>query len=252
MVGTKGPWNGAEEEKNIFSFARFFLLLLFVSGFVAFIIFDVYQYISFDVLKANRLQLQLWVSNHAAIAAAAFVVTYALAVAFSLPGAVLITLTGGFLFGPYFGTVYAVIGATIGAICIFLAAKYIFGDFLEAKAGPRVKCMEAGFRQNELSYLLILRLVPLFPFWLVNLVAAFLRVSLRNYAIGTVLGIIPSTFVYTLAGDRAGALLNSEENLGLEIIFEPRFLTLIFGLIVLACIPIVYKSIKGRKDVPNT
>ena len=102
--------------------------------------------------------------------------------------------------------------------------------------------MEAGFRQNELSYLLILRLVPLFPFWLVNLVAAFLRVSLRNYAIGTVLGIIPSTFVYTLAGDRAGALLNAEENLGLEIIFEPRFLTLIFGLIVLACIPIVYRA----------
>ena len=102
--------------------------MLFVSGLVAFVIFDVYQYISFDVLKANRLQWQLWVSNHAAIAAAAFVVTYALAVGFSLPGAVLITLTGGFLFGPYFGTVYAVIGATIGAICIFLAAKYIFGD----------------------------------------------------------------------------------------------------------------------------
>lgn len=238
-------------KKSAFSLGRIIPLALLAIGFAAFFFFDLNQYISLGALKTHREQLHSWVENYGALSALVFAGIYALAVAFSIPGAVFITIAGGFMFGPYLGTLYVVIGATIGAIGVFLAAKYAFGDVLRAKAGPAIKRMEAGFRENELSYLLILRLVPLFPFWLVNLVPAFLGVSLRTYTIGTLLGIIPGAFVYSLVGDGAGAVLDAGGDLNLGIIFAPRFLAPIIGLALLACIPIVYKKIKARKAAPS-
>jgi len=239
------------EKKSGFSAGRVVPLVLLAVGLAAFFVFDLHQYVSLDALKTHRETLQSWVVNYGVLTAAIFMLVYALAVAFSVPGAVFITIAGGFMFGPYLGTVYVVVGATIGAVGVFLAAKYALGDVLRARAGPAIKRMEAGFRENEMSYLLILRLVPLFPFWLVNLVPAFLGVSLRTYTIGTLLGIIPGAFVYALVGDGAGAVLDAGGDLNLGIIFEPRFLAPIIGLAVLACIPIVYKKIRGRKDVPS-
>ena len=239
------------EKKSGFSAGRVVALVLLAVGLAAFFVFDLNQYVSLDALKTHRETLQSWVVNYGVLTAAIFMLVYALAVAFSVPGAVFITIAGGFMFGPYLGTVYVVVGATIGAVGVFLAAKYALGDVLRARAGPAIKRMEAGFRENEMSYLLILRLVPLFPFWLVNLVPAFLGVSLRTYTIGTLLGIIPGAFVYALVGDGAGAVLDAGGDLNLGIIFEPRFLAPIIGLAVLACIPIVYKKIRGRKDVPS-
>jgi uncharacterized membrane protein YdjX (TVP38/TMEM64 family) len=239
------------EKKSGFSAGRVVPLVLLAVGLAAFFVFDLNQYVSLDALKTHRETLQSWVVNYGVLTAAIFMLVYALAVAFSVPGAVFITIAGGFMFGPYLGTVYVVVGATIGAVGVFLAAKYALGDVLRARAGPAIKRMEAGFRENEMSYLLILRLVPLFPFWLVNLVPAFLGVSLRTYTIGTLLGIIPGAFVYALVGDGAGAVLDAGGDLNLGIIFEPRFLAPIIGLAVLACIPIVYKKIRGRKDVPS-
>jgi len=239
------------EKKSGFSAGRVVPLVLLAVGLAAFFVFDLNQYVSLDALKTHRETLQSWVVNYGVLTAAIFMLVYALAVAFSVPGAVFITIAGGFMFGPYLGTVYVVVGATIGAVGVFLAAKNALGDVLRARAGPAIKRMEAGFRENEMSYLLILRLVPLFPFWLVNLVPAFLGVSLRTYTIGTLLGIIPGAFVYALVGDGAGAVLDAGGDLNLGIIFEPRFLAPIIGLAVLACIPIVYKKIRGRKDVPS-
>lgn len=243
--------SGETAKKSAFTLGRVIPLALLVIGLAAFFFFDLNQYVSLDALKTHREQLQSWVQNYGALSALVFAGIYALAVAFSIPGAVFITIAGGFMFGPYLGTIYVVIGATIGAIGVFLAAKYALGDALRAKAGPAIKRMEAGFRENELSYLLILRLVPLFPFWLVNLVPAFLGVSLRTYTIGTLLGIIPGAFVYSLVGDGAGAVLDAGGDLNLGIIFAPRFLAPIIGLAVLACIPIVYKKYKGRKEAPS-
>ena len=251
MAETQDPDTPKADKRSGFSVGRILPLALLAAGLAAFFIFDLNQYVSLDALKTHRETLQSWVANYGVMTAAIFMLIYALAVAFSVPGAVFITIAGGFMFGPYLGTVYVVIGATVGAVGVFLAAKYALGDVLRAKAGPAIKRMEAGFRENEMSYLLILRLVPLFPFWLVNLVPAFLGVSLRTYTIGTLLGIIPGAFVYALVGDGAGAVLDAGGDLNLGIIFEPRFLAPIIGLAVLACIPIVYKKIKGRKDVPS-
>ena len=230
------------------SAGRIVALALLAIGLVVFFVFGLDKFLSLNALKEHRETLQGWVADHWVLTAIAFAAIYALAVAFSLPGAVFITIAGGFMFGPYLGTVYVVVGATIGAVGVFLAARYALGETLRAKAGPAIKRMEAGFRENEMSYLLILRLVPLFPFWLVNLVSAFLGVSLRTYTIATLLGIIPAAFVYTLVGDGAGAVLDTGADLNLRIIFEPRFLAPIIGLAALACIPIVYKRIKARKD----
>jgi len=238
-------------KKSAFSLGRVIPLGLLVAGLAAFFVFDLNQYVSLGALKTYREELQSWVVNYGAMSAIIFMAVYAIAVAFSIPGAVFITIAGGFMFGPYLGTVYVVIGATIGAVGVFLAAKYSLGDILRAKAGPAIKRMEAGFRENEMSYLLILRLVPLFPFWLVNLVPAFLGVSLRTYTIGTLFGIIPGAFVYSLVGDGAGAVLDAGGDLNLGIIFAPRFLAPIIGLAVLACIPIVYKKLKARRAAPS-
>lgn len=243
--------DAAPKRKSVFSLGRVIPLALLAAGLAVFFAFDLNQYISLDALKDNREQLQSWVADYGTLSAIIFAVIYALAVAFSIPGAVFITIAGGFMFGPYLGTVYVVIGATVGAVGVFLAAKYAVGDILRAKAGPAIKRMEAGFRENELSYLLVLRLVPLFPFWIVNLVPAFLGVSLRTYTIGTLLGIIPGAFVYALVGDGAGAVLDAGGDLNLGIIFAPRFLAPIIGLAVLACIPIVYKKMKARKAAPS-
>ena len=239
------------KKKSVFSPGRIIPLGILAAGLTAFFALDLNQYVSLEALKENREFLQTWVADYGALSALVFAGIYALAVAFSIPGAVFITIAGGFMFGPYLGTVYVVIGATVGAVGVFLAAKYAVGDLLRAKAGPAIKRMEAGFRDNELSYLLILRLVPIFPFWLVNLVPAFLGVSLRTYTIGTLLGIIPGAFVYSLVGDGAGAVLDAGGDLNLGIIFSPRFLAPIIGLAVLACIPIVYKKFKARKAVPS-
>ena len=252
MADTHDPDTPQTGKKAGFSLGRIIPLALLAAGLAAFFIFDLNQYVSLDALKTHRETLQSWVANYGTMTAVIFMGIYALAVAFSVPGAVFITIAGGFMFGPYLGTVYVVIGATVGAVGVFLAAKYALGDMLRAKAGPAIKRMEAGFRENEMSYLLILRLVPLFPFWLINLVPAFLGVSLRTYTIGTLLGIIPGAFVYALVGDGAGAVLDAGDDLNLGIIFEPRFLAPIIGLAVLACIPIVYKKIKGRKDVQSS
>ena len=172
---------------------------------------------------------------------------YVLVAAFSIPGGAVLTVAGGFLFGPYVATVCIVIGATIGASMLFLAARYAFADLLRAKAGPFLGKIEQGFNEDGMSYMFILRLVPLFPFWLVNLAPAFLGVPLRTFVISTFIGIIPGTFVYALVGDGAGAVFDQGGDIDFGIIFEPRVLAPIIGLVVLACVPVIYKRVKARK-----
>ncbi len=236
--------------KGGLSAGRVLPIAILVAGFAAFFVFDLNSYISLDALTTHQDQLKLWVDNYGVLTGVVFTTIYAVAVAFSIPGAVFITIAGGLMFGPYLATFYVVIGATIGALAVFIAARYAFQDFFRQKVGSAAKRMEAGFRANELTYMFILRLVPLFPFWLVNLVPAFLGVSVRTYVICTLIGIIPGAFVYSLVGDGAGAVLEAGGDLNLAIIFEPRFLAPIVGLAVLACVPIVYKRIRTRRGTP--
>lgn len=235
------------EIKKSFSLVRLLPLIVLAAGLVAFFAFGLDRYLDFGMLRENRGVLLAWVSDQGLLAGLVFMAGYAVAVASSVPGGAIMTIAGGFLFGPVIASIYVVVGATAGATVLFLAAKTGLGDALRARAGPSLKKMEAGFRDNALNYLLVLRLVPIFPFWLVNLVPAFLGVPLRTYVIATFIGIIPATFVYASLGNGLGALFDAGESPDLDIIFQPEILLPILGLTVLALVPVVYRRYKLRK-----
>jgi uncharacterized membrane protein YdjX (TVP38/TMEM64 family) len=226
------------------SVTRLLPFALLALGFALFFILDLDRYLSLDALRNNRQALVDWVERAGSAAWAVYIGAYALVIALSLPGGALMTIIGGFLFGPLIGSVLTVIGATTGATGLFLAARYAFADYLRAKSGPAIRRMEAGFHENALSYLLFLRLVPVFPFWLVNLVPALLGVRLGTFVLATAIGIVPGTVVYALVGDGLGAVLDTGGKIDLRIIYEPRFLLPIVGLAILALLPVVYKKLR--------
>ena len=205
------------------------------------------QYVTFDALREHRALLTGFVAQQTLLAVALFIVVYATATALSLPGGAVLTVTGGFLFGSLGGTIWVVIAATLGATGIFLVAKTALGDTLRAKAGPALKKMEDGFRENALSYLLVLRLVPLFPFFVVNLVPAFLGVNLRTYMIGTFIGIIPGSFVFASVGAGLGSIFDAGQDFTLTGVLTSEIVTALVGLAALSLLPVVYKKVKARR-----
>jgi uncharacterized membrane protein YdjX (TVP38/TMEM64 family) len=221
-------------------------LVVLAAGLGLFFGLGLHRQLSFDALRDNRAWLLDIVARWGAFAALGYAAFYAGVVAFSLPIGLLMTITGGFLFGPVKGTLIVVVGATLGAIALFLIARTALGDVLRAKAGPFVAKLEAGFKENALSYMFVLRLVPLFPFWLVNIVPALIGVPLRIYAIGTFFGVIPGTFVYVLVGNGLGAVFDAGGEPDLKIIFKPEIIGPILGLAALALLPVAYKKFKGR------
>jgi uncharacterized membrane protein YdjX (TVP38/TMEM64 family) len=235
-------------KKAGFSWRRMLPLLVLGAGLAAFFALGLDDYLSFETLRRNRAWLLETVEKSAALAALAYMAIYILIVAFSLPGGAIMTITGGFLFGQWLGTAYVVVAATIGAGVVFLAARTALGDLLRARAGPFLKKMEAGFRENALSYLLVLRLVPVFPFFIVNLVPAFLGVSLRDFMIATFFGIIPATFVYARLGVGLGSIFDAGGEFSAKAVFTPEMVTALIGLAILALLPVAYKKLKARRD----
>lgn len=209
---------------------------------------------SFETLRDNREALIAWRDRNHALAAAVFVAVYALVVAFSLPGGAIMTLTGGFLFGIFPGALYCVVGATLGAVAIFSAAKTGLGDMLEERIAGRDGLMSrirAGLKANEVSYLLLMRLVPAVPFFLANLAPAFLGVGLRNFALTTFFGIMPGAVVYASVGAGLGEVFSRGGVPDLGIIFEPHVLGPLLGICALAALPIVIRQFSSGKDQPR-
>jgi uncharacterized membrane protein YdjX (TVP38/TMEM64 family) len=219
-------------------------------GLALFLLLGLERYFSFEMLSRNHAALTSWVSEHAVAAALLYVLAYALVVAFSLPIAVVVTTVGGFLFGVWLGAVLSVIGATLGSIAVFLAARTAFYDLFHARAGRALARLEEGFRRDSFSYLLFLRLVPVFPFWLVNIVPALLGMKLGPYALATLIGIIPGALVYSSVGAGLGVLIDSGKVPDLAIIFEWQILLPLFGLAALALVPVLYTRLRGRSSSP--
>lgn len=217
-------------------------LALLAVGLIAFFAFGLDDYVSFDKLSKHREVLVEFVAAYSVLAVILYLVCYVSVIAFSLPGGAFMTITGGFLFGAWAGTVYAVLAATVGAMALYLAARFALADLLRAKAGPAIRKMEAGFRENALSYLLALRLIPVFPFWLVNLVPALLGVPFRVYLIGTFIGILPGTFIYASVGNGLGTVFAAGGKPDIGLIFRPEILLPILGLALLALAPVALKK----------
>lgn len=220
------------------------------AGLVLFYVLGLDRYLSLDALREHHAQLAAWTARDPALAAAAYIALYTVTVALSLPGGALLTVIGGFLFGLYLGTAYTVAGATLGSIAVFLAARGAFRGVFAARIGPFAKRMEAGFRANAFNYLLILRLVPLFPFWLVNLVPAFLGVPLGTYALATLIGIVPGTAVFVSIGHGLGTVLEAGGSPDLSLILKPSVLGPLLGLAALVAVPVIYKKVAARKEKP--
>ncbi len=216
--------------------------IIFLLGIGAFVYFDLGQYLSLDALKANRDLLLNYTESNYTLAVAVFVLVYILQTTFSLPGGAILTLTGGFLFGSLMGTIFVNIGATLGATLAFLAARYLLRDWVENKFGDRLGPIQAGFAQNAFSYLMTLRLIPAFPFFLVNLVSGLTRVNLGTYMLATSLGIIPGSFVFAFAGRQLGSINSLSE------IASPSVLLAFSLLGLLALMPIAYRKWTEKKE----
>ena len=221
-------------------------LLALVAGLAIFFTLGMNRYLSFSALGEHRVVLLNWVGAHPLLAPLIYMLIYVLVAVFSLPGGAVMTISGGFLFGAMAGGVYAVSGATLGAVALFLTAKTSLGDYLLARTGPAIRKMQSGFEEDALSYMFVLRLVPLFPFFLVNLAPAFLGVSLRVYLIATFFGIMPGTFVYALVGAGLGSVFDHGGTFALAGVMTPRMIAAMAGLGLLALVPVVYKKMKGR------
>lgn len=219
--------------------------VVLLAGIGTFFYFDLGHYLSLDALKANRDTLLEYTSSHYKIAVAVFILVYILQTTFSLPGGAILTLTGGFLFGSLMGTLFVNVGATTGATLAFLAARYLLRDWVEHKFGDRLGNIQEGFANNAFSYLMTLRLIPAFPFFLVNLVSGLTRVSLGTYVLATSIGIIPGSFVFAFAGRQLGSINSLSE------IASPPVLLAFTLLGALALMPVAYQKWTKTKSGSN-
>ena len=219
---------------------KLLLGLLVGLGVTAFFYFDLGQYLSLDGLKANRDHLLAFTEANYPTAVAIFVLAYCAVVGLSLPGGAILTLAGGFRFGSVLGMLYVNVGATVGATLAFLVARYLLRDWVEQKFGSRLVPIQEGFAKNAFSYLMTLRLIPLFPFFLVNMVSGLTRVSVGTYVAATSLGIIPGSFVFAYAGRQLGTINSLKE------IVSPHVLMAFTLLGLLALVPILYKRFTGK------
>jgi len=205
--------------------------------------FGLHDYLSLEALRRSEVTLSGFVAEHAVAAAAAYCAIYVAAVALSFPGASFLTIAGGFLFGSVIGTALALVAATIGATLIFLIARTAAGALLAGRAGSRMQTLRAGFQQEGFGYLLFLRLVPLFPFWLVNLAAALFGMRLLPYVLATAIGILPGTFVFSYFGQGLRTALASEGPAISAELFAGLFL---LGL--LALVPGIARRWRRRRE----
>ena len=225
------------------------IVILSVAAIGAFTLRDV---LNFETLRDNREALLAFRDANFVATALGFMAVYVLIVAFSLPGATLATLTGGFLFGTWIGAALNVTSATIGAIAIFLAARMGLGEHLAARMETgtgTIKRIKDGIDENQWSMLFLIRLVPAVPFFVANILPALVGVSLFRFAVSTFLGIIPGGVVYTSVGAGLGDVFERGETPDLGILFEPYVLGPILGLCALALLPIVLKAVRGRKGI---
>lgn len=221
------------------------------------------DYLSLTAIADNRDALIGFVSNNAVLSGLIYFGVYATAVSLSLPGASLLTILGGFLFGWLAGGFLTVLAATAGAIVIFLVARTSLGEALASRAGPWMNRLSKGFREDAFHYLLFLRLVPVFPFWLINIAPALAGVPLGTYAITTLIGIIPGTFAFSVLGSGLDSIITAQRQAHLACVAEqgaancqftldagalvtPQLLAAFAALGVVALIPVAVRKWKAR------
>lgn len=227
-----------------------------------------HHYLSPATLVRHRAAIDGFVTAHHPLAVAAFIGIYIAVVALSLPGALFLTIVGGILFGGVVGGLAAIVGATTGATIIFLIARTAFGEFLVRRAGPLAAKIAKGFRADAFNYLLFLRLVPAFPFVLVNLAPALAGVRLGTFVAATALGIIPATFAYAFVGEGLRSVVLAQEaawkacvaggredcplDFNLSSAATPQLIGALVALGVVALVPVIVRRWRARPDANSS
>lgn len=221
-----------------------------------------HRYLSLETLVQHRMAIDTFIGAHGVAAVVAFILIYITVAALSIPGAILLTISGGILFGTLLGGAAAIVGATIGATIIFLIARSACGEGLVRRAGPLAAKLADGFCADAFSYLLFLRLVPAFPFFLVNLAAALVGVRVRTFIVATAIGIVPATFAFAFLGDGLDSVLAAQDtayrsclaagtadcrlHFDLAMIATPRLLAALAALGALALAPVAIRRLRAR------
>ncbi|XBQ16460.1 MAG: TVP38/TMEM64 family protein [Oceanicaulis sp.] len=225
---------------------RLLPLAVLALGLAAFFALGGHQYLNADAVMGALRDFTGFVEANLWLAALVYLVFYALAVSISVPGAIWFTLGAGFLFGPWLGAGIAVVGATIGASILFLAARYAFADWVREKFPGYVKRLQDGFSQDAFTYVMILRLIPVFPFFVINLATALLNVPLRAFVLASLIGMAPGAYVYATVGGKLSSVVEE----GIPSFTELLDLELILALVLfaaLAVFPAIYKRATGKK-----
>jgi uncharacterized membrane protein YdjX (TVP38/TMEM64 family) len=227
-------------------FRRWLPLAILLLGLAAFFAFGLNRELSFETLSRNEAEITGWVAANHLAAAVMYVAALATAIAFALPASALLTAASGFLFGIWIGAALSVLGGTLGAIVLFLAARTAFYDLFHARAGAALVRLEEGFRRDSFSYVLFLRFVPIFPSWLVSSVSALLGMKPGRFALATMLGIIPGSLVFAGIGADFGLLFKNGQTPDLGAIFQARTFLPLLGLAILSLMPVLYRRWRRR------
>lgn len=225
---------------------RFWPPLLLIAALIAAWLGGIGQWLSWDTLARNQMTLATWVHAHPVVAPSLYALVYTVVVALSLPEAAVVTVAGGLLFGTLLGGMLAIVGSSIGAVVLFLAIRHHLARAVAARGGRLIERLCAEIRHNGFSYLLAIRLVPAFPFWLVNLAAGLSGMRLVPFTGATVIGIIPATFVYASIGAGVGKVLAEGGVPDLSLIFSPSILGPLIGAAALALLPVAWRRWKRR------
>jgi uncharacterized membrane protein YdjX (TVP38/TMEM64 family) len=242
----------AEQMRGKSGLWRLLPIAVILAGLALSYAFGLQHYLSLSFLGESRAALKAYAGAHYLLSAALFMAIYIAAVAFSLPAATILTVFGGFLFGWLAGGFMVVIAATIGACILFLAARSALGGFLRDKVGGRAAALAEGFKKDAFSYLLVLRLAPVFPFFFVNIAPALFDVTLRTFAAATFLGIIPGTFAYAFLGQGVDSVLDAAHAAGkaasIGDLVTPQITLAFAGLACVAAMPLIIKKLRRAPD----
>ena len=227
---------------------RFLPLAIIAAGLAAGYAVGLQDYLTFTMLAEQREAIKAFVADHRVASILGYFVLYTLAVAFAFPAASILTIFAGFVFGWLIAGILTVFAATTGAVAIFLAARSACGDVLRRRAGPFLAKLADGFARDAFSYLLVLRLAPVFPFLVVNIAPAFFDIRLRTYVAATFLGIIPGTFAYAWLGQGLDSVIAAADGRDISIsdLVTPEITIAFLGLAIVAAIPTIVRKFRTR------
>ncbi|GER06183.1 TVP38/TMEM64 family protein [Iodidimonas muriae] len=244
--------NSTQDNKKAkgFSVRRILPIVILAAVIAAVYASGVGDYVSFAALSENLDMLQSFVAENTVVALLVLVLFYAVGTAVSLPAMGIVSIASGVIFGLWLGFFGVLMGATLGATAIFLIVRTSLGDALRTKVGPWLGKFESGFQKDAFNYLLALRLVPVFPFWVLNIAPALLGVRLKSYVAATALGIIPGTFVFVWVGKGAAETIRLGNKVdATELLFQPHVIGPLVGLALLSLIPVILRKVRGGRSV---